>query len=265
MASYGLVRKDTSLNAATGFSAHVSSMEGLGQQNLWNQYGRVSQYICSMWFKYVQALLVQTGFQLSTLNCYFLVWQPVLDYRFLVSSLLTILFFSHFPTLDSLDLVWSGNKCSKTKHLGVRSTKYPQFFHFPHFPHFAWFPENFPTPKGGPQGVPRGVPQVRRHAAPGALPSQPGGGAARPDGAPAPAAAPGRRGDAAGALLVGRRCHDGLLRGEHGEPKSQRKKPWHKGTKMVNHGESEILADGCLVGKIDDRLIKNIITPGISF
>ena len=145
---YGLVRKDTSLNAATGFSAHVSSVEGLGQQNVWNQYGRVSQHICSMWFKYVQALLVQTGFQLSTLNCYFLVWQPVLDYRFQVSSLLTILFFSHFPTLDSLDLVWSGNKCSKTKHL-VRSTKYPQFFHFPHFP---WFPRIFQLPNWSPHG-----------------------------------------------------------------------------------------------------------------
>lgn len=120
-------------------------------------------------------------------------------------------------------------------------------------------PKNFPTPKlKSPwQGVPPGgVPQVRRHAAPGALPSQPSGGAARPDGAPAPAAAPGRRGDAAGALRVGRRCHDGLLRGEHGEPKrpkSQRKKQKKPGTKMVNRRFWLMDADGCLVGKIDDK------------
>ena len=87
-------------------------------------------------------------------------------------------------------------------------------------------------------------PQVRRHAAPGALPSQLGRGAARPDAAAASAAALRRRGDAARALRVGRGCHDGLLRGEHGETKKKTKNGcgdvWIRRLKLMKVRDCEI-------------------------
>ena len=93
------------------------------------------------------------------------------------------------------------------------------------FPTFSMIPSELSREFSSSEApvVPYVVPQVRRHAAPGALPPQPGGGAGGFDAAATPAAPPGRPGHAAGALRAGRGRHDGLLRGEHGERTARQK------------------------------------------